>query len=513
MKNVLEYLESKAASIPDKVAVADETTQLTFAELAGSATACGAAFSTLVEPRTPIPLLMEKSCATLSLMLGAVEAGCFYACLDPTQPPSRLATNLQTLEANLVVVNQDTAPLVEQLQELGFAGQVLHAEELLGTRVTDGDRTRLAAIRAQTLDIDPLYLIFTSGSTGTPKGIAVSHRSVLDFIPVFDELMGITGEDVIGNQAPFDFDVSVKDIYSMLYTGATMHIIPTRAFALPTTLLDFLEERGCTTLIWAVTALCLVTTLKGFKYKVPPSIRTVIFSGEVMPIKHLNAWREVYPEARFFNVYGPTEITCNCMYYEVDREFTVDQTLPLGFAIPNEKVFLLDEDDHLVDSSRPNELGELCVSGTCLALGYYNNPEQTAKAFCQNPLNSSYLETIYRTGDLAYYDEQGEMYFSSRKDFQIKHMGRRIELGEIEAAADALPQVTRCCCVYREDKKRISLFCEMAEGCDWTDMDIREAIKDSMPDYMLPKRIILLESLPISSHGKIDRVALKQQAS
>ena len=179
----------------------------------------------------------------------------------------------------------------------------------------------LETIRNQAIDVDPLYGIFTSGSTGTPKGVVVGHRSVLDFIDCFTELFNITEKDVIGNQAPWDFDVSVKDIYSGLKTGATVQIIPKQLFSFPTKLIDFLIEREVTTLVWAVSALCIISTLNGFEYKVPEKINKILFSGESMPVKHLNIWRKYLPDTMYVNIYGPTEITCNCTYYVVNREF------------------------------------------------------------------------------------------------------------------------------------------------------------------------------------------------
>ncbi len=232
------------------------------------------------------------------------------------------------------------------------------------------------------------------GQQEFPKGVVVGHRSVLDFIDCFYRAFDITDKDVMGNQAPWDFDVSVKDIYSGLKTGATVPIIPKQLFSFPMKLIDYLIEREVTTLVWAVSALCIISTLNGFEYKVPDKIKKILFSGEAMPVKHLNIWRKYLPDVMYVNIYGPTEITCNCTYYIVDREFQPGDVLPMGKAFPNEKVFLLDEEDKLITEKNKN--GELCVTGSALALGYYKNREQTAKVFVQNPLNDRYLEPMYK---------------------------------------------------------------------------------------------------------------------
>ena len=155
-----------------------------------------------------------------------------------------------------------------------------------------------------------------------PKGVTVSHRSVLDFIPQFAEIFGITQNDILGNQAPFDFDVSVKDLYTALYTGAKVQIIPRAYFSQPTKLMDYLADHEVTILVWAVSAMCFVSIMNGFSYRIPSRVRQVLFSGEVMPIKHLMKWKSALPHARFVNLYGPTEITCNCTYAILpDRRF------------------------------------------------------------------------------------------------------------------------------------------------------------------------------------------------
>lgn len=422
-KNILEYLEKSAQKYPDKTAFADENTSCTFKELECTGRKIGTALSRYIAPRNPIPVFMEKSVETIGVFMGAVYAGCFYVLIDTKQPASRLNQILDILQSEVIITSEK---YLKDLEKLGFEGKVLMLSEL---NAVQEDPIVLETIRNQAVDVDPLYGIFTSGSTGTPKGVVVGHRSVLDFIDCFTELFNITEKDVIGNQAPWDFDVSVKDIYSGLKTGATVQIIPKQLFSFPTKLIDFLIEREVTTLVWAVSALCIISTLNGFEYKVPEKINKILFSGESMPVKHLNIWRKYLPNTMYVNIYGPTEITCNCTYYVVNREFQPGDVLPMGKAFPNEKVFLLDEENHLVEERNQN--GEVCVTGSALALGYYRNPEQTAKAFVQNPLNDRYLEPMYRTGDLAYYNNLGELCFATRKDFQIKHMGHRIELGEI----------------------------------------------------------------------------------
>ena len=493
IRNILDYLEQSARHYPDKIAFADEMSTCTYKELWETARSVGTKLANYVPPRSPVPVFMEKRVETIYAFLGAVYAGCFYVLLDPKLPSERLKQILQTLQSEVLVLHPDYE---KQFKALEYEGNVVNILEALQE---EEDAVLLEAIREQRLDIDPLYAIFTSGSTGIPKGVLVSHRSVIDFMEEFVDIFGITDKDVIGNQAPFDFDVSVKDIYSTLKTGATMQIIPKKMFSFPTKLLDYLDEREITTLIWAVSALCIVTTLKGLEYKVPQKVNKIIFSGEVMPIKHLNEWKKYLPDALYANVYGPTEITCNCTYYIVDREFQPGESLPIGQPFPNEKVFLLDEGNQLVREA--GKKGEICVSGTALSLGYYRNPEQTKKVFVQNPLNEKYLERIYRTGDMAYYGHDGYLYFASRKDFQIKHMGHRIELGEIELAMEMAEGIRRACCTYDEPENKIIAFYEgEAEK-----RQIVRALGKKLPAYMIPNVWVKLDRLPITKNGKIDR--------
>ena len=283
IKNVLDYLYNSKEKYPLKTAVADDKLAMTYTELVDNATAIAAGLLEYTGLRKAVPVYMDKSCVALAAFMGVVMTDNFYVLLEPGHPAERLHGILNTLEADIIVTSRKYEKKAAKLE---FDGTIIYVEDLLLTEVTEDTVKKLDNIN--TLDIDPLYAIFTSGSTGVPKGVVVNHRSVIDFIDCFTDTFGISENDVIGNQAPFDFDVSVKDIYSSLKCGATLQIIPKSMFSFPTRLLDYLDDNKVTTLIWAVSALCIVTTLKGFEYKVPGSINKVIFSGEVMPIKHLN---------------------------------------------------------------------------------------------------------------------------------------------------------------------------------------------------------------------------------
>lgn len=498
MKNVLEYLEKSAANYPEKIAAADEISFCSFSELRRDAQKIGTALIRHFKPNTPVPIFMDKSVNTLKLFFGAVYAGCFYVLLNPELPAVRISHIAETLEAEIAVTeNSKVQSLKETLPKI----KIITFEELINE---EADEKMLSSIREKMIDTDPLYVNFTSGSTGVPKGVLISHRSVIDFIDNFTEIFSITKDDVIGNQAPFDFDVSVKDIYSAMKTGATLQIIPKALFSSPAMLLDYICEREITTMVWAVSALCLISAFHGLDYKVPEKVNKILFSGETMPKKHLENWMNALKEAQFVNLYGPTEITCNCTYHKVDRNMDYSDGLPIGKPFPNERVFLLSDNDSVI--TEKGVTGELCVSGTALGLGYYNNPEQTSLRFVQNPVNKNYMEPIYRTGDLAYWGDNDNLYFAGRKDFQIKYMGHRIELEEIEKALSEVDGVERACCVFLKEKSKLLAF---FTG-ETTGKEIRKSLSELLPVYMIPTSYTKLDSMPITKNGKIDRGALAQ---
>ena len=496
--NILEYAERTAERLPEKTAFAGEKETLSFQELLSLAQSAGTFLAERGASHKPVVVFMEKRPSCVAAMLGAVYAGSFYLVMDEDMPAYRISLILDTLKAEFMICDETTRGKAESF---GFSGTVFDFNEMTQRQKNDAV---LKEIRDTQLDNDPVYIVFTSGSTGVPKGVLACHRSVIDYAEQFAAYTGFDETCIFGGQAPLYVDASLKELLITFMTGATTVLIPQQLFLFPVRLIEFLNTHEINTLCWTASALSLVSSMKTFDTILPAHVRAVTFVGEVFPVKQMNAWRAALPNARFYNVYGPTEITGVCCAYEVTRDFAPEESVPVGKPFRNTGILLLNDDG---TETAPGEVGEICVKGTCLALGYYNNPEKTAEVFVQNPLNPFYPERIYKTGDLGRYDEEGNLYYVSRKDFQIKHMGHRIELGEIEAVASAMDGVETVCCLFDDDKKKIVFYYTGAASKG----EAAKYLKEKLPRYMAPSFYEQLERMPYTANGKIDRMKLKER--
>ncbi|MDE7242461.1 MAG: amino acid adenylation domain-containing protein, partial [Oscillospiraceae bacterium] len=426
--------------------------------------------------------------------------GNYYVPIDEAMPPARMEAILTQLQPPLLLYASSQEQIARRLAHLC---PVLNVDE--GAQES-ADDALLESRRARVLDVDPAYVIFTSGSTGTPKGIVVSHRSVIDFTEWMADACQFSQNDVLANQAPFYFDLSVKDLYLTMKCGASCHILAKKLFMFPLLLLREIERVGATALVWATSAFHLLANSGGLERCRPQTLNKVILGGEALGAKQLNVWRSALPHVQYINLYGPTEVTVDCTWYLIpkDRPFSDGEAIPIGTPCRNMEVLLLDKELHPIQEG---QVGEICVRGIGLANGYYGNWDKTQTAFIQNPLNPWYPDRVYRTGDLGFRGTDGLLYFAARCDNQIKHMGYRIELGEVETALNGVEGIAAAVCFFDQEHDRIVCVCQTS----LTDKEIIAALRETLPKYMQPNIYHHVDTMPYNANGKIDRVRLKEE--
>lgn len=494
--SLIEYLEESARRFPEKLAVSDEKLELSFSQLRQRARQVGSFLARrFPEKNRPICVETDRATESIVLFLGVLYSGNFYVPVDNKLPLDRVGMMVEDVDPlGALTFGKKTL--------FGDGVSVFRYEDILREK-TDEDLVDSRSRRI--IDVDPCYMIYTSGSTGRPKGVVISHRMMMDFGDFLSLTFGISHEDVLGNQAPFYFDCSVKCLTQMLRNGSTMYILRPTYFMFPIRAVEFMNEKKITTLLWATSGLNILSSSGVLEKRKPRTLKKIFFSGEPLYGKNLHPWQKACPpDTLFVNLYGPTEVTVDCTYQIIRREYAPEEPVPIGIPCRNMEVFLLNEEGERVPAG---EIGEICARGTGISYGYYNNPSKTREVFVQNPFTTGYRDIIYRTGDLGRWNDEGELVYISRKDNQVKHMGNRIELGELEAAAMAATGVKEAVAFYDGEKRKIVL-CIRGNAHR---KDVLLALRSRLPKYMEPGVLLLREDFPTNRNGKVDRVALRKE--
>jgi amino acid adenylation domain-containing protein len=365
-----------------------------------------------------------------------------------------------------------------------------------------------AEIACNNREDDLACVHYTSGSTGAPKGVMISHRNISEYISWAVHYIGISEQDRILGTAPFHFDMSLFDIYCSVFTGATLCIVNEKMLLFPRLLIDFAEKERTT--VWkGVSSLLMYLARTGaVSAGRLPTMKKILFSGEVLPTKYLIQWMNMFPDKEFFNAYGPTEATGISMYFRVKQiPASPDERIPLGKPCENTEILLLNENHQPVPLGEP---GEIYIKGVCVAKGYLNDPVRTAASFLDNPLNPNQREKVYKTGDFARLRPDGNYEFLGRKDTQVKYMGYRIELSDIEQCLLSTSGIRDAGALLSEsnidDVPELIAYVELDEKASIP--DILTELRKKLPSYMLPKRILPIHRIPRANSGKIDRHAL-----
>lgn len=452
-----------------------------------------------------IGIFNEKSIYGYALMIACLKTGIVYTNLDSSSPWLRLKKIISTCKPKAIFFDEG---LTEVFPELRSDFPAIKEFHLTGIHLGKTDTGNKTFLDLNFHGGSPAYIMFTSGSTGLPKGAVMSHANLLHFIEWGRETFDVTESDIFTNANPIYFDNSVFDFYVSLFNGATLVPLSHSIVKSPKDLVQAINISGCTIWFSVPSLLVYLLTTKVLTEIDFPKVTRISFGGEGFPKNKLKQLFDFFGHRiTLFNVYGPTECTCICSSYKITKaDFNIMKELtPLGFMSPNFGY------DILPISEENSSLGELALTGPCVGLGYYNDPERTLKSFVQNP-NASFNQIMYKTGDLVERMPNGHLHFRGRIDNQVKHMGYRIELEEIEAAFSTLSYVDEVGVIYEKinaELGQIKAYISINQS-GLIEADISDDLKKIVPTYMVPRKIIILEKLPKNQNGKIDRKQLKE---
>ncbi|MCL2125562.1 MAG: AMP-binding protein [Oscillospiraceae bacterium] len=504
MHNLIEFLEETCNIWGSCAAVDADDGTLSFNELRDAALRV-AGHIVGIRGRScekkMIAVYMAKGAKCLCAMLGVLYSGNIYVPMDCRAPINRTKLIVDIIKPVLVITD---AKGMRMLADAGVSADIIVDYDNMGELALIEHGGLVTATLENSRDVDPAYVLFTSGSTGVPKGVVIPHRRVINYINWARDCFSISSEEIIGNQAPFYFTVSAMDIFLCLATGSKLCIIPEGLFSKPDKLLHYLQEHDVTLVFWVSSVYNHIAQAKALDGVGSLPLRRAWFVGEPMAVQSLQYWMNGLHDVEFVNMYGATE-TDMTIFFRVPKGVAFDGGVPLGKPCANTDILLLNDDGGCVDQG---EIGEICVRGSCLALGYFSDFEKTQRSFVQNPLHKDYIDVIYRTGDLGELRE-GLILFHGRRDHQFKHLGYRIEAGEIEAIAAKFPGIKNVCVLYDGERRQIALFYDSDEVVD--EIALRRALMADLPVYMVPTRFIRLDAMPFNANKKKDRIALRKR--
>ncbi len=520
-----QLLSESAAMYPDKEAIAFQGDTITYADLdVESNKLAHSLLGVGIERGDRVGIYMNRGIVSIVGVFGILKAGAIYVPIDPFCPPGRLSYIIIKCKIASLITSQDKLKNIEQVfpdkspveSIVVMDGLDSGSGSLCASNLVDWQEARKGAREdapcMDTISSDLAYILFTSGSTGSPKGVMLSHLNSLTFVNSAHDFFQITTADRLSNICPLHFDMSVFDLFVAVKAGATVVIIPETVAVFPVKLAEVISKNKISVWNSVPSALSLLATYKNLDSHDLSSLRLVLFAGELFPLKYLRRIQEAVPGARFCNMYGQTEANSSTYYWVEQLPADAKASLPIGRSLPNFEVFVLDEDGNQI--TEPGQEGELYVRASSVASGYWGEVEKTEKSFVKNPLRAELDEKVYKTGDLAQLDSDGNYMFSGRKDHMIKSRGYRIEIGEIETVLCDQPDIKNAVVVPIPDGligNRLSVIIVPLVPGKIEKQDILQYCSQQLPKYMIPEIVEFRDYLPATSSGKVDRKKLSSE--
>ena len=491
--------EAHAVDTPDRVAIIAAEEQLTYGELNARANQLARHLRRLgVAPDELVAICLDRSTEMLVAMLGTIKAGGAYVPLDPAAPHDRLLYMLSDTRARVLITHERYL-------------HVLDANEI-ATLCLDRGSEIIEHQSRENLDegAEPrnlVYVMYTSGSTGQPKGVAVEHRQLVNYVNGILERLALPSGSVFATVSTFTADLGNTSIFASLCSGGSLHVVSQELASNPEAFAAYVDRYDIDCLKIVPAHLAALLTTSSWTNLLPR--KRLVLGGEACGWELMGKLQTVMPPRSIINHYGPTETTVGVLTYDVEGTTAtrLSKTVPLGGPLPNSQVYVLDQHRRPVPTGVP---GELYIGGEGVSRGYLRQPAASAEKFVPNPLSSEPGARLYRTADLARFLPDGNIEFLGRIDKQVKLHGYRIEPGEIEAALSEHPSVAENVVILREDtpdQKRLVAYIVAAQSPPATS-ELREFLIRKLPDYMIPAAFVMLDKLPLTANGKIDRSAL-----
>ncbi|WP_400193664.1 amino acid adenylation domain-containing protein [Hymenobacter sp. B81] len=501
-----QYVERFARETPAKTAVICREARLSYQELNARANQLARAIGRHVALGEDdlVAVYMDRSENMLASILAVWKSAAAYIPVETKFPLNRVEGIVHDAGAKLVVA-QRSAEALELRQRLWGQCPVLFLDELLAAAEAESQANLERVINPDSL----AFVIFTSGSTGKPKGAMNEHRGRMNHALATAAYLGQDADTVLVQNASHGFDISVWQSFNAFVTGGTTLIYDDELVAQPELLLqDLLRNRATVLQVVPSYLSVLLDLIEKDRPAYDFALRHLISCGERLPPALAQRWFASYPAVRMVNDYGPAEASDGTSWYVFDAVPEGESTIPIGWSVHNITNYVVDEHLNLCPIGA---LGELCVAGVGVGRGYVNDPERTARAFMTDPFAPEKNQRLYRTGDLARWRPDGLLEFHGRKDYQVKVNGQRIELGEIETRLTELSAVADAVVIDREDatgRRYLTAFVVPADPAQASAARIKEALGRELPPYMIPRRFHLLDALPVTANGKIDRKLL-----
>jgi len=511
------YVRDAAASTPDARALVDGDTELTYAELEAASDSVASRLIELGVARGDrVGIYLPKSAEGVIGIYAAMKAGAAYVPIDPSAPISRVSYIASNCGIRHIITSRARRGTWAALADAGVEHLIaLDTDEVeIDTEAPTTHGSSWAFSGGVpgdpgTIDQDLAYILYTSGSTGDPKGVMLSHLNCRAFVEWTVDEYGVSASDRVSSHAPFHFDLSTFDLFGAALAGAPVYLVPKRASVFPVEIAKFIDRYGITVWYSVPSILTMLTEKGGLGVGALPSLRTILFAGEVFPTKYLSRIMRLLPHVEFANLFGPTETNVCTAYTLTEVPDESEPPISIGKAIGNVETFVVDATDQIVQRG---EVGELLVRGPTVMRGYWADPERTAQRLIPSPIPRHLSDDVYRTGDLVQEMDDGNYRFLGRSDNQIKSRGYRIELGDIEAALVAHPDIIEAAALAIPDEFISNRI--VAHVSTNVDIDVREVAKfcgGLIQKYMVPETIVIETSLPKTSTGKLDRQALQRQ--